>query len=431
MAKVAIAWYGAEGQSSYRYFVARGDDVTIVTPAVSPDFPIPDGAKSIVGDDAFSHLRDFDLVVRSASIRPGSIRTTGKVWSATNEFFRRCPAPIIGVTGTKGKGTTCGLIASILRAAGKKVHLVGNIGVPPLDVLPQVQADDIVVFELSSFQLWDVEKSPHIALVLMIEPDHLDVHRTFDEYLEAKANICSQQQPSDICLYHPTNPYARQIALSSGGRGQAYRYAIPDDFQVYSNGVYFMSQNRQICPIDALQLPGAHNIENACAAMSAVAAAVPGIAPEVFDRGLRTFFGLPHRLKFVRTLGGVAYYDDSIATTPGSAIAALLAFSQPKIIILGGSDKGAKYDDIVQVCQQTSTRVVAIGQTGEKIFQLCQQRNIPVVRESGGMAQVVLAAVQLSQPGDVVILSPASASFDQYKSYSDRGDQFVAAVEEL
>lgn len=431
--KVAIAWYGAEGQSNYRYYTERGHDVTIVTPRISPKFPAPDGAKVIVGDDALSraHLRDFDLVVRSSSIRPDSLQTNGRVWSATNEFFAQCPAPIIGVTGTKGKGTTCGLIASILRAASKTVHLVGNIGTPPLDVLPQVQPTDLVVFELSSFQLWDLEKSPHVAVVLMIEPDHLDVHRSFDEYIEAKANICHNQQGADFCVYHPTNPYARQIALSSGGQGEAYRYAIPDDYQVYVDGVYFASQNRRVCPVDALRLPGAHNLENACAAMSAVALAAPGLSPDVYDRGLREFTGLPHRLKFVAEKNGVAYYDDSIATTPGSAIAALRAFGQGKTIILGGSDKGADYDEVIDECLRAGARVVAIGQTGEKIEQLCRQHGVAVVREFGSMKQVVAAAAQLSSPGDVVILSPASASFDQYSNYSDRGDQFVAAVEEL
>lgn len=149
--KVAIAWYGAEGQSNYRYFVDKGHDVTIVTPKLSLDYPAPLGAKIIVGDDAFKQLGDFDLVVRSAGVRPESLLTNGKVWSATNEFFTRCPAPIIGVTGTKGKGTTCSMITSILRQAGRTVHLVGNIGVPPLDALSQVGPEDIVVYELSSF----------------------------------------------------------------------------------------------------------------------------------------------------------------------------------------------------------------------------------------------------------------------------------------
>ena len=430
--KIFIAGYGAEGRSNLAYYRQKFPDAELAILDENPVTNAPENVKIYSGADVFSHFyNDGDLILRSPGISPTKLRTTGKVWTAANEFFERCPAPIIGVTGTKGKGTTCSLIASILKAAGKTVHLVGNIGVPPLDVLSQIQPSDIVVYELSSFQLWDLQRSPHVAVVLMIEPDHQDVHRTFDEYVEAKANICHHQQPEDFCVYHPTNPYARQIALSSSGQGQAYRYAIADDFQVYVSGVYFMSQNRQICPTDALQLPGVHNLENACAAMSAVSLAVPGIAPEAYDRGLRTFDGLPHRLKFVRKVNEISYYDDSIATTPGSAIAALNAFSRPCTIILGGSDKGADYKLIVERCSQLDVRVVAVGQTGEKIAELCRQQNVKFVRELGEMPQVVAAATQLSRPGEVVILSPASASFDQYKSYCDRGEKFIAAVEDL
>lgn len=442
--RVAIAGYGVEGQSSYKYFVAKGDDVTIVTDRVSPQYPLPDGAQAIVEDDAFDRLEDFDMVVRTPPMRPDSIHTNGKVWSATNEFFAVCPAPIVGVTGTKGKGTTCSLIASILRAAGHTVHLVGNIGMPALDVLPQIQESDIVVYELSSFQLWDIEKSPHVAVILMIEPDHLDVHKDFDEYIDAKSNIRRFQGMDDVCVYHPTNQYSHQIAATplvyapvleteeyGGSITFAHRYAVPDDNQVYVRDGFFCVQERQICSIDNLQLPGAHNLENACAAMSAVTELWHDVTDEEYAKGLRSFTGLPHRLKFVREVDGVRYYDDSIATTPGSAIAALRAFGEPKVIILGGSDKGVEYDDIVEVCRETSARVIAIGQTGEKIATLCRGKGVPVVREAGGMHEVVMMARQEAVKGDVVVLSPASASFDQYKSYSDRGDQFVAAVGEL
>lgn len=440
--RVAIAGYGVEGQSSYKYFVAKGDDVTIVTNKVSPQYPLPDGAQVIVEDDAFNQLEDFDTVVRTPPMRPDSIHTNGKVWSATNEFFAMCPVPIIGVTGTKGKGTTCSLIASILRAAGHTVHLVGNIGTPALDVLSQIKEGDIVVYELSSFQLWDIEKSPHVAVILMIEPDHLDVHKDFDEYLEAKSNIRRFQWMGDICLYHPTNQYSRQIAATplvdgsvpeeeGGSLSFAHRYAVPDDDQVYVRDGFFCVQDRQICSINNLQLPGAHNLENACAAMSVVTELWLDVTDDEYAKGLQSFTGLPHRLKFVRESDGVRYYDDSIATTPGSAIAALRSFSEPKVIILGGSDKGAAYEEIVDACSDTGTRVIAIGQTGARIAELCRQHGVAVVREAGIMHDVVAVARREAKPGDIVILSPASASFDQYKSYSDRGDQFVAAVEEL
>lgn len=426
--KVAIAWYGAEGQSSYRYFTQLGHDVTIVTPRVASEFPLPNGANAIVGDDAFDQLNGFDLVVRSSSVRPDALKTDGKIWSNTNEFFAHCPAPIIGVTGTKGKGTTCSLIASILRAAGKTVHLVGNIGAPALSQLSLITSDDIVVYELSSFQLWDIQQSPHVAVVLMIEPDHLDVHRDMTEYLEAKAGIAKFQTPNDVVFFHPTNDDSRQVA--SVGEGKKLRYGIMDDGQVYVRDEGFYIEDRFICSTGALQIAGVHNLENACAAIS-VAALILGATDHV-EAGLRAFSGLPHRLKHVRVVENISYYDDSVGTTPGSAISALRSFGDaPKVVILGGFDKGASYDAVVQECYRQGASVVAIGQNGEKIAALCEKAGVRACRVVGRMDEVVAAARAEAQPGGVVILSPASASFDQYKSYSDRGDQFAAAVEAL
>ena len=425
--KVAIAWYGAEGQSSYRYYVGKGDDVTIVTPKVGEQYPIPEGAKSIVQDDAFSLLNGFDIVVRSSGLRPDSLKTDAKIWSATNEFFAVCPAPIIGVTGTKGKGTTASLIASILKAAGKTVHLVGNIGVPALEVLPNIKSDDIVVYELSSFQLWDLEKSPHVAVVLMIEPDHLDVHRDMEEYITAKQQIAAHQTSEDIAIYHPTNQFSKQIV--SAGEGQKVRYGLSEDGGAYVKENTFIVHSNPLCSVETLQLVGQHNLDNACAAISAAWSYTQDKG--AIEKGLHDFTSLPHRLKLVAEVKGVKYYDDSIATTPGSAVAALKSFAAPKVIILGGSDKGADYSEIVELCVQTNTKIIAVGQTGEAIHELACSKGADSHRVTGGMSEVVSTAAGVAEAGSVVILSPASASFDQYKSYADRGEQFIAAVSQL
>ena len=449
--KIIIAGYGVEGISNLIYFRRKFPDAEFVVADERPadKLPaIPDGVKLISGKNVFSEqLGDADLVVRTASLPPRNIKTSGKIWSATNEFFDKCPAPIIGVTGTKGKGTTCSLITSILQQAGQTVHLVGNIGVPALDVLPKIKKDDIVVYELSSFQLWDLEKSPHIAVVLMIETDHLNVHADFADYLNAKKNIRCHQHLGDVCLYHPTNKYAQEVAATPLGKSNdakcghcdtldfAQRYAIPDDDQVYVQDGYFCVQNRQICSTSHLRLPGAHNLENACAAMSAVTELPITVANEQYAAGLEIFTGLPHRLKFIAEKNGVQYYDDSISTTPGSAIAALKAFTEPKILILGGSDKGADYTELAQeIARQQMRAVIVNGANASEIIEILHKNKVScqvIQLEMSAMPTVVEMAANQAQSGDVVILSPAAASFDMFKSYNDRGEQFVAAVEKL
>lgn len=429
--RIAIAGYGVEGWSNYEYFrrVAPDSDVVIVDERTQLD-GVPEGAQTLLGAGVFGQLDDFELVVRTAGLAPRKIATDGRVWSATNEFFAKCPATIIGVTGTKGKGTTCSLIASILRAAGKTVHLVGNIGVPALDILHDIQPDDIVVYELSSFQLWDLEKSPQVAVVLMIEPDHLEVHRDFEEYVAAKANITRQQTATDTVIYHPTNEFAEAIAAMSQGRKQRYD-AAEDEAVCVKNDMFFTGEHA-ICGVDTLHIAGVHNRENACAAISAARVVAPEVTDGQVAEGLAAFHGLPHRLQFVREVGGVTYYDDSIATTPGSAIAALQSFDRPKIIILGGYDKGANYTEVVEQAKEVDARVIAIGQTGRTVYELCRERGVRVeLLEHVDMRTIVEKAHEQARSGDIVILSPASASFDMFKNAKDRGEQFVAAVEAL
>lgn len=438
--RVAVAGYGVEGKSNYAYYVRQGHDVTIVDEREALA-DLPASAKTLIGPGVFGRLDGFDLVVRTAGLDPRKIKTDGKIWSATNEFFAQVRTDIIGVTGTKGKGTTASLIDSILRAAGKKTVLVGNIGLPALDVLDEAQAADVIVYEMSSFQLWDIEKSPQVAVVLMIEADHLDVHADMDEYVNAKANIRRYQGQDGTCFYHPTNPYSRRIAETDAWAEDAHEhqeflenahpYNDPSELHsVYAKDGMFYIGTHAICPTSALQLPGAHNVENACAAISA--ARLYTVDDMACEAGLEAFTGLDHRLKFIAEKDGVRYYDDSIATTPGSAIAALRAFSEPKVIILGGSDKGADYTELIQLCRETQAKVVAIGQMGAVIAGLCRERDVPV-RELRNvpMSEIVTAASDMAVAGDVVILSPASASFDMFRSYSDRGEQFVAAVHAL
>ena len=424
--KIAIAGYGLEGKSNYDYFASRGE-VTIVDEREQLD-DLPQGVPAILGAGAFDKLADFDLVVRTAGLNPHKIITRGRVWSGTREFFEQCKMPIIGVTGSKGKGTTASLIASILRASGKRVELVGNIGVPALSILDQANQSDVVVYELSSFQLWDLEKSPQVAVVLMIEADHLDVHADMQEYVNAKANIARHQQASDLVVFNQVNEYSRSIAAQSLATQLPYQSGTSAHVK---DGAFWYGDVR-LCDVTALVLPGRHNLDNACAAIDACWPWVQDGA--VIGEGLAAFTGLPHRLKFVRELDDVRYYDDSIATTPGSAIAATFAFEQPKVLILGGSSKGADFTELAQVASDQDVRqVIVIGDEAERIERAFAVTSVPVRNLGSGvtMADVVKAARGAAKPGDVVILSPACASFGMFKNYADRGNQFIAAVEGL
>ena len=413
--KIAIAGYGTEGRVSYDYWSALGNEVVIVDERDIDTDQLPVDASIITGSDAFSRLNGFDLVVRTAGLAPHKIQTDGKIWSATNEFFVKCQAPIIGVTGTKGKGTTCSLVTSILQAAGKTVHLVGNIGIPALEVLPHIKPDDIVVFELSSFQLWDIERSPHIAVVLLVEPEHLDVHRDYEDYVTAKANIARYQQPDDIIVFNNENKESVRISdISKAETRIPYPFPITD-------------------VIDSLRLVGQHNVENASAAIAAVREYVTD--KELIRQGLAACNGLPHRLEYVRDFEGVAYYNDSFSSAPSATVAAIRSFNQPEILIIGGVDRGADFSHLLRTIAERDNikTVLLIGEIRNKLAQGLSDLGVTslVVVNEGAMASIVRRAHEFAHPGDVVILSPGCASFDMFKNFNDRGDQFKQEVNSL
>jgi len=425
--KVAIAGYGVEGKANYEYFSGRGHTVTILDEREQVD-NLPAGVSVVLGKSALTKLDSYDMVVRTPSLSPAKLVGAKKIWSGTNEFFKECPVSIIGVTGSKGKGTTVSLTASILRAAGKMVHVVGNIGAPALAVLDRIQPNDIVVYELSSFQLWDIETSPHIAVMLMIEPDHLDVHKNFQEYIEAKKNIARFQKPSDVLIYNAANEFSR----ATGEASVAKTTPFPSTESAHVKDGFFWYGEQKICSVDSLKLPGKHNQDNACAAIDAAWQYTQNA--KAIEMGLSDFLGLPHRLKFIREVNGARYYDDSIATTPGSAIAALKAFDQPKIIILGGSSKGSDYNELAKVAAEHNVKqALVIGSEAPRIEKALQQCNVSftTLGSQVNMREIVTSASEVAAVGDVVILSPACASFGMFKNYSDRGDQFIAAVEAL
>lgn len=426
--KVALAGFGVEGKASYRYYSRLGADIAIVDEKDKIE-NIPEGVKTLLGEGAFEKLHEYDLVIRSPQINPARIVTHGKIWSATNEFFAKCPAPIIGVTGTKGKGTTSTLIAEILQNAGRTVHLVGNIGVPALDTIQDVTKEDIVVFELSSFQLWDIERSPQTAVILMIEPDHMDVHASMDEYVNAKRNITYHQSTGDLLVHHPTNAYVKDIVENSVAQRKAYlsREGAHIEDDVIKIG------DKIVCKTSEVGLLGSHNLENICAAVTASWRYTQDI--DAVRRAVISFKGLPHRLEFVRELNGVKYFDDSYSSAPSAAIAAIKSFVEPEIIILGGFDRNLDLTDLTEaVTKQANIKhLLLIGDTRTKIASQLRAYGFDAFTElaSKDISDIVNVAHEQAQSGDVVILSPGCPSFDMFKNFEERGDMFKKSVKEI
>jgi len=431
--KIAIAGYGIEGQENYRYWSQSPENEVTIVDEKGTGAPIPEGVSSIVGPDAFKQLQDFDLVIRTAGLAPNKIVTNGKIWSATNEFFAKSPAPIVGVTGTKGKGTTASIVASLFKASGRTTWLVGNIGIAALEVLPQIKPEDIVIFELSSFQLWDIERSPQAAIVLLIEPDHLNVHYSMEDYVHAKGGITRYQNDDDLVVYHPTNADSQRIA-DEGHASLKLRYAAQDGGGVYVADGAFRTSNGIICSVDALQLRGDHNKDNACAAITV--ALEYGLSNEDIEQGLRSFEGLPHRIEFVRTFDGVGYYNDSFSSAPAATVAAIRSFDAPEILIVGGVDKGADFDLLAQeIATSTNLKeVILIGEIRHKLYEILSQAAPPItftIFDGTTMPEIVQYAKNQAVSGDVVLLSPACASFDMFKDFYDRGTQFRDQVNNL
>ena len=417
--KIALIGFGLEAKSAYDYFKSIDQNITF----------------EIYDENSKSKIE------RTPAVNPSRLPKSAKITSVTNLFFEKCPAPIIGVTGSKGKGTVSSFIAEILRAAGLKVYLVGNIGLPALNELSEIQKDDAVIYELSSFQLWDAQKSPHIAVLNNLEVDHLDVHDGFEDYVAAKMNIAKNQTENDFFIFNAENPIVLKNVENLKNQLKAELQPFQDYNLAHIQENHFLWGDEVLFETNILKIPGEHNQKNACAAMIATFDFLceKGFEnEEIFDfwrEGLSKFAGLPHRLKFVREFEGVRFYDDSIATTPGSAIAALNSFEKPKILILGGSNKGADLSGLIEkiakMPEQELRKVILMGAESEKLAQKLISSGFERFINLGAktnMQEVVKTAFENAKSGDVVILSPAHASFDMFKSYIDRGEQFVENV---
>lgn len=345
------------------------------------------------------------------------------------------PPTVIGVTGTKGKSTTATAIHHLLQHAGFSANLGGNIGVPPLDLVKSLQTNSndqtYVVLELSCHQLARLSSSPKIAVVMAVTPEHLDYYPDFASYQKAKANICRFQTDSDLTIFNLDNDASAQIAQLSPGK----KLSISQNNSVadaYLTNDQLVVQNQTVIATSQLKLVGQHSCLNLLP--SVLISLQLGMNPQQIREGLLTFTGLPHRLQLIAEHQRVKYYNDSLATTPEATIAAIQAFpTQPIILIAGGFDRGLDYSNLAQMIGESSVKTtLLLPTTGEKIARsLAQETQTQLLIEQVPDLKIAVErAKQLAQPGDVVLMSPASASFNQFKDYAERGETFARLVTE-
>ena len=351
-------------------------------------------------------------------------------------LFDLCPAPIVGITGSSGKTTTTTLVGEILKADGRNVLVGGNIGIPLIDKIDEIGDETWVVLELSSFQLEYLKKSPHIAAVLNVTPNHLDRHHTFENYVEAKKNIIRYQTAADYAILNLDDPASCDMVPDVAGRtllfsrqSEVREGAYRRDEEIF---VRIGGLERKICGIGELKLRGQHNIENAlaAAAITTAARAVPRSIAQV----LTSFTGVEHRLEPVREIDGVKFFNDSIATSPERAIAGLLSFDEPLVLVAGGMSKHLPLEEFARVIQRKVKYLVLVGGLGKEIDEAMSRidadSSIPRIHFPN-LKDGILKAAEVATAGDVVLLSPGGTSFDEFKDFEHRGRYFKDIVNKL
>ncbi|HCO51024.1 MAG TPA: UDP-N-acetylmuramoyl-L-alanine--D-glutamate ligase [Oscillibacter sp.] len=397
------------------------------------------GCELHLGADYLKDL-DADVIFRTPGLRPdvpeiAACVDRGAVLTSEMEvFFEVCPCTIIAVTGSDGKTTTTTIIAELLKAVGKRVWVGGNIGHPLLCEADGMLATDYAVLELSSFQLMTMDRSPHIAVVTNLAPNHLDVHKDMAEYVAAKENIFRYQSAGDVAVFNLDNAITREQGSRAPGHVRYFsRREEPAD-GVFLRGEEIISRydgwEQVIMTTEDIRLPGVHNVENYMAAI----AAVDGLVPyEVIRRFARDFNGVEHRIELVRTYHGVRFYNDSIASSPSRTIAGLRSFKEKVILIAGGYDKHIPFDVLGPEVVERVKLLVLCGATAGKIRAAVEQApgyrpGRPEIVEVMPFEKAVLYARDKAQSGDIVTLSPACAAFDQFKNFAERGKTFKAIV---
>ena len=443
---VAVIGIGVSNQPLLKLLLDRGIAVTACDKKDRESLGIvaeqleANGCRLRLGEGYLDDLTE-DVIFRTPGMRPDLPQLTAAVergsalTSEMEVFFEACPCPKIAVTGSDGKTTTTTIIAELLKRAGRTVHLGGNIGHPLLAETGEMKPGDIAVLELSSFQLMTMTHSPHIAVVTNLAPNHLDVHKDFQEYIDAKENIFTHQAAEDIAVFNADNAYTAEEATRAVGRARLFsrRRELQDGVFLRGDAIIARhgAEERQVMRTGDIKLPGVHNIENYLAAI----AAVDGLVPDGIIRDFaREFGGVEHRIELIRTRNGVRWYNDSIASSPSRTIAGLNSFPEKVILIAGGKDKGIPYDALGPVVNDHVKLLLLCGATAGVIRRAVEQAdnyNGLEILDVADYREAVSIADSRASEGDVVILSPASTSFDRFKNFMERGKAFKAIVNQL
>ena len=392
------------------------------------------GCRLQTGESYLDHLA-ADLVFRTPGMHPENPALVGlrqkgaEVTSEMEVFFELCPCTILAVTGSDGKTTTTTLISEMLKAAGKTVWLGGNIGTPLLPLLDEMKATDFAVVELSSFQLMDMRRSPHVAVVTNLAPNHLDVHKDMDEYVEAKKNLFRFQTADDVLVINADN----DITAAFKGKGSTRTFSRKGKADVCLSDGVICRDGVAVLDTKDIVIPGVHNVENYMAAILAVESLVDD---DIIRKVARSFGGVEHRIELVRVKDGVKFYNDSIASSPSRTIAGLNSFNEKVLLIAGGYDKHIPYDVLGPVICNHVKRLYVNGATAEQIRAAVENApeytsGNPEIIDCGDFTTAVHRAAADAKVGDIVLMSPASAAFDQFKNFMVRGDYFKKLIKEL
>lgn len=448
---IAFIGVGVSHTDLIKLFCKKGLDVTVCDKKSKDAMKEYDelsaaGAKFILGESYLDRISEggFDVIFRTPGmyyLSPAltSARKHGSVVTSEMEvFFELCPCPIYALTGSDGKTTTTTIVAELLTAEGITVHKGGNIGRALLPVIEEVRPEDAAVVELSSFQLISMRSSPDYAAITNITPNHLNVHKDMQEYIDSKANILLHQGAFSTAVLSYDNKTARDLAPLVRGK-----LAYFSRFEKVDNGS-FLNDNGMLCYNDHgkvtelldmhdIKIPGMHNVENY---LTAIALTWGKVRPETIRKVAKEFGGVEHRIELVRELDGVRYYNNSIASSPTRVIACLNTFDQKQIMIMGGSDKGISFEPMAHLVCEKVKLLILMGQTREKIRDAIMAADnytegCPEIIIVSGMEEAVRAAHDRAVNGDIVSLSPACASFDMYRMFEERGDHFKSIVNSL